>query len=68
MNIREQLGAAVRTHRRLFIGTLVALSLVAWTAVGASAWFIRDVVTGLPDEEDLRGIGTMAQATALLDV
>ena len=68
MNIREQLGAAVRTHRRLFIGTLVALSLVAWTAVGASAWFIRDVVTGLPDEEDLRGIGTMAQATTLLDV
>jgi penicillin-binding protein 1A len=68
MHIREKLGRAVRAHRKLFIGMVVALSLVTWTAVGASAWFIRDVVTGLPDEDDVRGIGAMAQATTLLDV
>jgi penicillin-binding protein 1A len=47
---------------------VAALSVVTWTAVGASAWFIRDIVTGLPDDGDLREIGTMAQATTLLDV
>jgi 1A family penicillin-binding protein len=68
MNIREKLGTAVRAHRRVFIGFAVALSVISWTAVGASAWFIRGVVTGLPDLDDVRGIAAMAQATTLLDV
>ena len=68
MAIREKLGTAVHSHRQLFAGVLVVLSLVTWTAVGASAWFIRDVITGLPDEDDVREITAMAQATTLLDV
>lgn len=36
--------------------------------VAGAAWFASDVLTGLPDREALRGVGTMAQATTLLDV
>ena len=52
----------------MFVAAVVTLSLAAWVAVGASVWFIRGVVTGLPDKTALRDIGTMAQATTLLDV
>jgi penicillin-binding protein 1A len=68
MHIREKLGAAVRAHRRLFITLVIAISVVSWTAVGASAWFVRGIVTGLPDKAGIREIGAMAQATTLLDV
>src|SRR5687767_704615 len=68
MNISEKLAAAVRGNRRLFVACIVALSIVAWAAVGVSAWFVRGVVTGLPDKSDVREIGAMAQATTLLDV
>ena len=39
-----------------------------WTAVGVAAWFVHDVVTGLPDGAALRGVGAMSQATTLFDV
>src|SRR5918994_2454947 len=68
MNISEKLATTVRTHRRLFVVCLVAVAFGAWAVVGASAWFIRSVVTGLPDKSDVREIGAMAQATTLLDV
>jgi penicillin-binding protein 1A len=68
MNISPKLAAAVRSNRRLFVACLVTVSLAAWAAVGASAWFVRGVVTGLPDKSDVREIGAMAQATTLLDV
>ncbi len=57
----------VRANRRLFTACIVALALIVWSAVGVSGWFMRGVVTGLPDRNDLRAIGTMAQATTLLD-
>jgi membrane carboxypeptidase/penicillin-binding protein len=68
MKMSGKLSAAVRAHRRLFVATIVALSIATWAAVGASAWFLRGVVTGLPDKNDVRGLTTMAQATTLLDV
>jgi penicillin-binding protein 1A len=64
----DRVAAVAREHRRLFVGCLVALALVTWTSVGAAVWFAQDVVTGLPDDAALRDIGTMAQATTLLDV
>ena len=39
-----------------------------WGVVAGAAWFASDILTGLPDRETLRGVGTMAQATTLLDV
>jgi penicillin-binding protein 1A len=68
MKIPEKLGAAVRAHRRVFVVIVVTLAAVTWTAVGASAWFIRGVVTGLPDKRGVREIAAMAQASTLLDV
>src|SRR5215212_12203017 len=68
MHISETLAAAVRKNRRLFVAGLVALSVAVWGALGVSAWFVRGVVTGLPDKADVRGLGAMAQATTLLDV
>jgi penicillin-binding protein 1A len=39
-----------------------------WAGAGVSAWMLYDVVTGLPDKTAIRHVGTMAQATLLLDV
>ena len=68
MNIRDKVGTAIRAHRRVFVGVVVALSVLTWTGVCASAWFIRDVVTGLPDRRGVHEIAAMAQASTLLDV
>lgn len=64
----EKLAAAIRAHQGLFVATLVTLSVVMWVAVGAAFWFVRDAMTGLPDKQALRDVGTMDQATTLLDV
>ena len=47
---------------------VIALSLGTWTTVGAAVWLAQDVVTDLPDDNAFRDIGTMAQATTLVDV
>ena len=47
---------------------IIVLSVLMWSAVGASAWFVRDIVDGLPGEHALRDIGTMARPTTLFDV
>jgi penicillin-binding protein 1A len=41
--------------------------VLMWGAVGASAWWLKDVVTGLPSARDVREIATMARATTLYD-
>jgi 1A family penicillin-binding protein len=68
MILTGRLSALVHMHRRLFTAAVIAVCLLMWSAVGASAWFLRDVVIGLPDQAALRDIGAMAQSTTLLDV
>jgi 1A family penicillin-binding protein len=68
VHIPKRLAPLVRANRRLFAGVVVMLSMAMWTAVGTSAWFLHDVVTGLPDNASIRQVGTMAQATLLLDL
>jgi penicillin-binding protein 1A len=68
VRISEKIAAAVRAHRGWFVAAMVALTVAMWVTVGATLWFVRDTVTDLPDRETLRGVGTMAQATTLLDV
>jgi membrane peptidoglycan carboxypeptidase len=68
IRLREAAARAVRAHHRPFVAAVVVLSVFLWTAAGAAGWFLRDVTTGLPDEAALRQVGTMAQATLLLDV
>lgn len=68
MTTSDRIRRAIRTHHRLFAGSIVALSTIMWAAVGGAAWFAGDILTGLPDKDALRGVSTMAQATTLLDV
>ena len=60
---RAKLVALYRAHRRL---ALTAASVAAAVLI-ASIWFVVSVVRQIPDREALRGIGSMAQATTLLD-
>ena len=60
---RAKLVALYRAHRRL---ALTAASVAAAVLI-ASIWFVASVVRQIPDREALRGIGSMAQATTLLD-
>ena len=68
MTLSERAAAIVRSQRRLFVSLLVVIAVLVWGAVGASAWWIKDVVSGLPSPRDVREIAVMAQATTLYDV
>ncbi len=68
MTIPDRLRHLIRAHHRVFAAAIVAIAVVLWGAVAAGAWFARDVLVGLPDRQELRGVGAMAQATTLLDV
>jgi penicillin-binding protein 1A len=57
----------VRAHRRLFGALVVSLALLIWTVVGAGVWVMVAVANGLPDDNALRGIGSMAKATTVFD-
>jgi len=58
----------IRAHRHVFVAAVVVLSLCIWTTVGATVWFVHDVTTDLPDDNGLREVTAMAQATTLLDI
>jgi penicillin-binding protein 1A len=64
----DKVSAFIHRNRRLFTTAVIVVCLVMWGAVGASAWLLRDVVIGLPDNAALRDIGAMAQSTTVLDV
>ena len=68
VTLSNRLAAAIRAHRHLFIGVVIASALLMWSAVGAAVWFVHDVVSGLPDGAALRGVGAMSQSTTLFDV
>ena len=46
---------------------MVAVLVMVWVCVAAAAWLISDVITGLPDEQAIRGVGVMAKATTIYD-
>jgi membrane carboxypeptidase/penicillin-binding protein len=66
--VAGRLAALARAHRGIFVGLMVVLTALTWATVGAAVWFAQDVVTGLPDKPAIQRVGTMAQATTLLDV
>jgi membrane peptidoglycan carboxypeptidase len=66
--ISRHLSQFAQVHRHLFVTLVVTLSLVMWAAGGVSAWLLRDVVTDLPDQAAIKNVGSMAQATTLVDV
>jgi penicillin-binding protein 1A len=60
---RAKLTALYREHRRLSYGVAVAMLVAIVVTVG----FVVSILREVPDRDALRGIGTMAQATTLLD-
>jgi 1A family penicillin-binding protein len=66
--IPELIATIARRYQRAFVAGVITVTVLAWTAVGASAWFLRDVVTGLPSEAALHSVSAMKQATTLFDV
>ena len=42
--------------------------MVVSVSVGLGAWLVTEILTGLPDDTAVRGIGAMAQSTTLYDV
>ncbi len=68
MKLAEKAAGLIRSQQRLFVSLLIVLAVVVWSAVGASAWWIKEVVSGLPSTRDVREIAAMAQATTLYDL
>jgi 1A family penicillin-binding protein len=67
VRLPARVASVVQRHRFAFTGVLLVLALTIWSAVGVSAWFLHGIVTGLPDHESIRRVGTMDQATLLFD-
>jgi len=67
IKLSPQLPAVFRRHPSLFLAGAVALSLGLWGLVIGSIWYARGIVVAVPAAEELRGIGSMAQATTLFD-
>ena len=65
--ISEFVARSAHAHRRVFAGMVVTLALLMWSATGAVIWFVGAIVTSLPDDVALRGVGDMSRATTLLD-
>jgi penicillin-binding protein 1A len=62
-SLPSRLVGLVRSHRRLSLG----FAVVTLTFTIAAVWFVVSVAGQVPDREALRSIGTMAQATTILD-
>jgi len=67
VQLPDRIRQVIRAHHRAFAAAIVALCVIMWGAVAGAGWLARDILTGLPDRQALRGVSTMAQATTLLD-
>jgi len=63
----KTLDDAAKAHPRAFRSAIITIGVVAFVAIVGAAWWTRVIVTSLPDKAAIRGIGTMSQATTLLD-
>ena len=67
IKLSPQLPAVFRRHPSLFLSGVVALTLGMWAIVIGGIWYARDIIVAVPAAEELRGIGSMDQATTLFD-
>lgn len=65
--VPDRLRVAIRRHHRVFVSAVAIAAVVAGTAVIGGAWLAYDVFSGLPDAAAIRNVGSMAQATLLVD-
>src|SRR5215510_14899330 len=64
-------GAAIRAglsrHPKIAVGVAVALAVALGVSFGSVLWLLVTLSRGLPDQEAIRHIGQMNQATAVFD-
>jgi penicillin-binding protein 1A len=63
----KRLPAVFSRYPSLFVAAILTLCLCVWAAIFGSVWYVRGIVVSVPGTEQLRGIGSMAQATTLFD-
>lgn len=51
----------------ILIILVTVLALTGFAGAGLGAWFSYEVTAGLPDREEIRGLGDMAQSTTIYD-
>jgi penicillin-binding protein 1A len=57
----------IARHPRGFIGLMMALAVVFWTGMGATALFAHQVFDGVPDRKTLSRVTQMARASVFYD-
>jgi 1A family penicillin-binding protein len=62
-----RIHAGLVGHPRVISTLVLSLAVFLFFGGGALAWFSYDVTSGLPDKNELRGLGDMAQATTIYD-
>ena len=67
LKLSRVINDAARAHPRAFRSAIITLGVAAVLAIVSGAWWTCVIVTSLPDKNAIRSIGTMAQATTLLD-
>jgi len=65
--IRKRLEPIERAHPNVFLAAAIAALTAVLIGVGGSMWLVYDVFHDLPSGSELRGVGSMAQATTLYD-
>ncbi len=61
------IASALNRSRSTLVATILVVSTGAWSVVGASAWYLHTTLRGVPDQQAVRGAGTMARATTIAD-
>jgi penicillin-binding protein 1A len=65
--LRQRTEVAIRAHHDLAVAAVVITAIAIVSAIAGSIWLVHDIKTGLPTPSELRGVGSMAQATTLYD-
>jgi penicillin-binding protein 1A len=65
--LKREWDVTRQRHPRLVLGVAGALLLVATLSVASGVWFLVGLRAGLPDQDAMRRIGEMDQATAVFD-
>jgi penicillin-binding protein 2D len=65
--IRQRLEPIARAHPNAFLAAAITAFACVLVILGGSTWLVYDIFHDLPSASELRGVGSMAQATTLYD-
>ena len=67
LNRLSFLGKTFSGRPAALVACVSVLALAGFLAAGWLAWFSYDITAGLPNREEVRGLGDMAQSTTIYD-